>query len=64
MSFQNPNVIKGAIADLREILSSSQGDAKESLKLINQLEATVYELERKCNDANFVAPPTTTPVVI
>ena len=56
--------MRGAIADLREILSSSQPDPHESLKLISQIETTVTELEGKYRDIGIVFPVAPAPIVV
>jgi hypothetical protein len=46
MSFQNSN-LKGTIQQLKEIVTSLQGEDHEAARLVQQMEVLVGEIERK-----------------
>ncbi|MGH9550943.1 MAG: hypothetical protein ACRD3W_16295 [Terriglobales bacterium] len=50
MNFPDSNILKGTIADLKDIVSRSQGDDTECVRLLSQIEAIVGEIERKAPD--------------
>lgn len=58
MAFPNQNALKGAIAELKEIVSRLHGAETEPIHLIKQIESGLNELERK-SSTTFVAPAMT-----
>ncbi len=59
MSFSNHNSMKVTIQQLKDIVTSIQGEDHETAKLITQMEAVVSEIERKGGRiAQSAAPPT------
>ncbi|HEY9775645.1 MAG TPA: hypothetical protein V6C81_17915 [Planktothrix sp.] len=69
MTFPDPIALKDSLSDLKDIVSRSQGDNNECVRLLGQMEALVSEIERKTvtsyNSAQSVAPVViaTTPIV-
>ena len=47
MSFQNQPSLKGTLQQLKEIVTSLQGEDHESTRLLNQMEALAADIERK-----------------
>lgn len=55
MTFPDPDAIKGAISSLKDIVSRSQSDNGEGVRMLRQIEATVLDIEVKTSFAKAVS---------
>lgn len=51
MTFPESDAIKGAISSLKEIVSRSQSENSEGVKVLSQIEATLLDIEVKARSA-------------
>ena len=55
MTFPDPDAIKGAISSLKDIVSRSQSDNSEGVRMLRQIEATVLDIEVKTSFTKAVS---------
>jgi hypothetical protein len=58
MTFPDSNALKVSLADLKDIVSRSRGEDNECVRLLSQIEALVFEIERKSQPDRAVPTPT------
>ena len=61
MSFPNQTSLHGTIQQLKEIVTSLQGEDHEAARLVRQMEALAQEIERKSKQQTKGSPITIKP---